>query len=98
MATAASGACTAEASGTVPRPAAGFAVPAGETSGVTPENVPVVTEQQQADRIKTMVTRYLACDPTVADVQLFRLVDERYRNGRDENGRKRYYADCVRAD
>jgi hypothetical protein len=56
------------------------------SSYVNPENVPVVTEQQQADRIETMVTRYLACDPTVADVQLFLLVDERYRNGRDENG------------
>jgi hypothetical protein len=56
------------------------------SSYVNPENVPVLTEQQQADRIKTMVTRYLACDPTVADVQVFLLVDERYRNGRDENG------------
>jgi hypothetical protein len=53
---------------------------------VNGENVPVVTEEQQADRIKTMVTRYLACDPTVVDVELFLLVDERYRNGRDENG------------
>lgn len=62
-----------------------------DTSGypgyVNAENVPVVSEQQQADRIRTMVTRYLACDPTVVSVQLFLLVDERYRNGRDESGR-----------
>jgi hypothetical protein len=58
----------------------------GYAQYVNPENVPVVTEQQQADRIRTMVTRYLACDPTVVDVELFLLVDERYRNGRDENG------------
>jgi hypothetical protein len=50
------------------------------------ENVRVVTERQQTDRIRTMVTRYLACDPTVVGVQLFLLVDEPYRNGRDERG------------
>ena len=54
---------------------------------VNAENVPVVTEQQQAARITTMVTRYFACDPTVTSVQLFLLVDEKYRNGRDETGR-----------
>jgi hypothetical protein len=54
---------------------------------VNAENVPVVTEQQQADRISSMVTTYLACDPTVTSVQLFLLVDEKYRNGRDETGR-----------
>ena len=53
---------------------------------VNAENLPVVTEQQQADRIRTMVTRYVACDPTVVGVQLFLLVDEKYRNGRDESG------------
>ena len=53
---------------------------------VNAENVQVVTEQQQADRIKTMVTKFLACDPTVTSVQLFLLVDEKYRNGRDESG------------
>jgi hypothetical protein len=50
------------------------------------ENVRVVTERQQTDRIRTMVTRYLACDPTVVGVELFLLVDEPYRNGRDEGG------------
>jgi hypothetical protein len=53
---------------------------------VNAENVRVVSELQQADRIRTMVTRYLACDPTVVGVELFLLVDEPYRNGRDENG------------
>ena len=33
-----------------------------------------------------MATKYFACDPTVVGVQLFLLVDEKYRNGRDENG------------
>lgn len=46
----------------------------------------VVSEQVQAEDIATMVTRYVACDPTVADVELFLLVDETYRSGIDENG------------
>ena len=53
---------------------------------VNDENVAVVSEQQQTARITTMVTKYLACDPTVTGVQLFLLVDEKYRNGRDESG------------
>ncbi|HZT45091.1 MAG TPA: hypothetical protein VFA24_02830 [Gaiellaceae bacterium] len=53
---------------------------------VNAENVPVISEQQQASFIKTMVTKYFACDPTVTGVQLFLLVDEKYRNGRDANG------------
>ena len=62
-----------------------------DTSGypgyVNAENVPVVTEQQQASRVMTMVTKYFACDPTVTSVQLFLLVDEKFRNGRDETGK-----------
>jgi hypothetical protein len=51
------------------------------------ENAPVVvTEQEQADDIRTMVEKYFACDPTVTSVELFLLVDERFRNGRDETG------------
>jgi hypothetical protein len=57
----------------------------GRSGYVNPENVTVVSEQQQADRIKAMVSRYFACDPTVVGVELFLLVDEKYRNGRDEN-------------
>jgi len=53
---------------------------------VNPENVRVISEQKQAAYINTMVTRYFACDPTVVGVQLFLLVDERYRNGRNESG------------
>jgi hypothetical protein len=54
---------------------------------VNPENVPVVSEQTQADDIKTMATKYFACDPAVTDVELFLLVDEKYRNGKDETGK-----------
>ena len=51
---------------------------------VNAENVKVVTEQQQANDIRLMATKYFACDPTVVGVQLFLLVDEKYRNGRNE--------------
>jgi hypothetical protein len=53
---------------------------------VNPENVSVVSEQTQANDIRTMVTKYFACDPTVTDVELFLLIDEIYRNGKDANG------------
>ncbi|HVM55868.1 MAG TPA: hypothetical protein VMT74_00305 [Gaiellaceae bacterium] len=56
------------------------------TQYVNPENVRVVSEQVQANDIRTMVTKYFACDPTVTDVELFLLVDEIYRNGKDANG------------
>jgi hypothetical protein len=56
------------------------------TQYVNQENVRVVSEQVQANDIRTMVTKYFACDPTVTDVELFLLVDEIYRNGRDANG------------
>ncbi len=54
---------------------------------VNQENVPVVTEQTQADYLGTMAATYFACDPTVTDVELFLLVDERYRNGKDATGK-----------
>ena len=54
---------------------------------VNSENVNVISEQQQAAYIKTMVSKYFACDPTVVGVQLFLLVDETYRNGRDATGK-----------
>jgi hypothetical protein len=53
---------------------------------VNAENVKVITEQRQADYLKALATKYFACDPTVVAVQLFLLADEKYRNGRDENG------------
>ncbi len=54
---------------------------------VNDENVKVVSEQTQADYIQKMAQKYFACDPTVTDVELFLLVDEKYRNGRDETGK-----------
>jgi hypothetical protein len=54
---------------------------------VGPENVKTVSERTQADFLREMAQRYFACDPTVTDVELFLLVDEKYRNGRDENGK-----------
>ena len=56
------------------------------TGYVNDENVRVVSEQQQAGYLTMLATRYLACDPTVVGVQLFLLVDEKYRNGRNEAG------------
>jgi hypothetical protein len=53
---------------------------------VNAENVKVISEQKQADYLKLLATKYFACDPTVVSVQLFLLIDEKYRNGRDENG------------
>jgi hypothetical protein len=53
---------------------------------VNAENVKAVSEQTQADYIKTMAEKYFACDPTVVSVQLFLLADEKYRNGKDANG------------
>jgi hypothetical protein len=50
------------------------------------ENVKTVSESQQAQYLRRMVTKYFACDPAVTDVLLFLLVDERYRDGRDEQG------------
>jgi hypothetical protein len=54
---------------------------------VNTENVRVVSEQTQASYIKMMITKYFACDPTVVGVQLFLLVDETFRNGRDATGK-----------
>ena len=49
------------------------------------ENVPVVSEATQAAYLRQLATKYFACDPTVVGVQLFLLIDEKYRDGRDEN-------------
>src|SRR4029077_3419935 len=54
---------------------------------VNAENVRVISEQQQAADLKALATKYFACDPAVVGVQLFLLVDEKYRNGRDETGK-----------
>ena len=50
------------------------------------ENVKVVSEQTQTSYIQKTVQKYLACDPTVTDVEFFLLVDESSRNGKDKNG------------
>jgi hypothetical protein len=47
------------------------------------ENVGVVSEQRQSDYLRALATKYFACDPAVVSVQLFLLVDESTRNGRD---------------
>jgi hypothetical protein len=51
-----------------------------------PENVTVVSEQTQAAYVAESVQKYLACDPTVTDVDWFLLVDEATRNGRSPDG------------
>jgi hypothetical protein len=53
---------------------------------INQENVAVVSEQTQADYVQEAVQKYLACDPTVTDVEWFLLVDEFTRNGKDANG------------
>jgi hypothetical protein len=50
------------------------------------ENVAVVSEQTQANYVQEAVQKYLACDPTVTDVEWFLLVDEATRNGKDKTG------------
>ena len=54
---------------------------------INPENVPVISPATQAKFLKTMTEKYFACDPTVTDVELFLLQDEKYRNGKDETGK-----------
>jgi hypothetical protein len=51
------------------------------------ENVPVVSAATQERYLKSMTDRYFACDPSVTDVDLFLLVDEKSRNGRNASGR-----------
>jgi hypothetical protein len=52
------------------------------------ENVAVVSEQTQALYVQQAVRKYLACDPTVTDVEWFLLVDEPTRSGRDTTNTK----------
>jgi hypothetical protein len=51
------------------------------------ENVAVVSEQTQASYVQEAIQKYLACDPTVTDVEWFLLVDEATRNGKDQSGK-----------
>jgi hypothetical protein len=50
------------------------------------ENVKTVSEATQAHYLQRVAEKYFACDPTVATVNLFLLVDESTRDGRDANG------------
>lgn len=51
-----------------------------------PENVKTVSQADQAQYLKTMIDKYFACDPAVTDVLLFLLVDEKFRDGKNESG------------
>jgi len=50
------------------------------------ENVKTVSEATQTQYLQRVVEKYFACDPTVATVNLFLLVDEFTRDGRDASG------------
>ena len=50
------------------------------------ENVATISEAQQAQYLQTVAEKYYACDPTVATVNLFLLVDELTRDGRNAGG------------
>jgi hypothetical protein len=53
----------------------------GAENGRPPGLPKPVDEQTQTAYLRTSVTKYLACDPTVTDVELFLLVDEKDRRG-----------------
>jgi hypothetical protein len=53
---------------------------------VNDENVKTVDEATQTAYLKTMAKKYFACDPAIVSVQLFLLMDEPYRNGKNEQG------------
>jgi hypothetical protein len=58
----------------------------GLTGYVNDENVKTIDEATQTAYLKTMARKYFACDPAIVSVQLFLLMDEPYRNGRNEAG------------
>jgi hypothetical protein len=53
---------------------------------VNQENVKTVSEAQQVQHLQTMARKYFACDPTIVGVQLFLLVDEPFRDGKNATG------------
>jgi hypothetical protein len=53
---------------------------------VNAENVKTISETQQLQYLQTMARKYFACDPTITSVQLFLLMDEPFRNGKDAAG------------
>ena len=50
------------------------------------ENVRVVDEATQSQYLKVATQRYFACDPAIATVNWFLLVDESTRDGKDASG------------
>jgi hypothetical protein len=50
------------------------------------ENVATVSEAQQTQYVKEATEKYFACDPTIATVNWFGLVDETSRDGRNQSG------------
>ena len=58
----------------------------GYSQYVNNENVAVVTEAQQTQYLQRAVQQYFACDPAISTVNLFLLVDEPYRDGRNAAG------------
>lgn len=50
------------------------------------ENVRTVSEAQQTQYLLTATQKYFACDPTIATVNWFLLVDESTRDGKDASG------------
>jgi hypothetical protein len=51
------------------------------------DNVKTVSEAVQKQYMQTATEKYFACDPTIATVNWFLLVDESTRDGKDANGR-----------
>jgi hypothetical protein len=50
------------------------------------DNVKTVDEPTQTQYLKTATEKYFACDPTIATVNWFLLVDESTRDGKDASG------------
>jgi hypothetical protein len=53
---------------------------------INQENVKTVSEAQQVQYLQTMARKYFACDPTIVSVQLFLLMDEPFRDGKNAQG------------
>jgi hypothetical protein len=58
----------------------------GYTQYINAENVKTVSEAQQVSHLQTMIRKYFACDPVITSVQLFLLMDEPFRDGKNTAG------------
>ena len=56
------------------------------TQYVNNENVKTIDEGTQTQYLRTTVEKYFACDSSVVTVNLFLMIDEKYRDGRNESG------------